>query len=493
MNYLMMIAIAFPIIWGACLPLLHYKEADRSSRNKYALTGTLITSALVLLNVFIFKSNTGFQLIQLTDKMSIVFDVDALSCVFLCLIAILWPLAVLYAGEYMHHEGKENKFFSFYLMTYGIVIGLACSANLITFYLLYECLTFATIPLVMHAMNRRAIKAGRKYFMYSIAGAATAFVGIMFLVNYGTSLDFIYGGTLDLVKIGSQQNLILFGYILTFFGFGVKAAVFPFHGWLPSAGVAPTPVTALLHAVAVVKAGVFAIMRVTYYSFGAAFLSGTWAQSIVLSFACFTIVFGSVCAWKQQHLKKRFAYSTISNLSYILLGVGMMNAQGLCAGLAHMLIHGIMKICLFFCVGVVMEKTHREYVPEIEGMGRVMPITFGCFTIGSLSLSGIPLFAGFISKAALGTAAVSSGLPLGLAGLCALLISAVLTAAYTFEIVIKAFFPSKGFNTRHLREFKDPSWQMKTPLIVLSILMILIGLHSTELMNLLSKIAMNLM
>ena len=188
MNYLMMIAIAFPIIWGACLPLLHYKEADRSSRNKYALTGTLITSALVLLNVFTFKSNTGFQLIQLTDKMSIVFDVDALSCVFLCLIAILWPLAVLYAGEYMHHEGKENKFFSFYLMTYGIVIGLACSANLITFYLLYECLTFATIPLVMHAMNRRAIKAGRKYFMYSIAGAATAFVGIMFLVNYGTSL-----------------------------------------------------------------------------------------------------------------------------------------------------------------------------------------------------------------------------------------------------------------------------------------------------------------
>ena len=157
-------------------------------------------------------------------------------------------------------------------------------------------------------MEKRAVHAGRLYFKYSIFGASLAFVGIMILMQYSASLDFVYGGVLDLTKVSGNEVLVIAGYLLTFFGFGVKAAVFPFHGWLPTAGVAPTPVTALLHAVAVVKAGVFAIMRVTFYSFGTSFLAGTWAQDVVLAFACFTVVFGSTMALKQQHLKKRFAY-----------------------------------------------------------------------------------------------------------------------------------------------------------------------------------------
>lgn len=492
MKIFMLLTILLPLVAGAFIPLCRFKEEDRKKRNTYVAVMTIITSVCVLLLV-LFHSKESITLISLSDKMQIAFRVDGLSCVFLILVGVLWPIAVFYSFEYMHHEGRENKFFTFYTITYGVVIALACSANLITFYLMYECLTFATLPLVMHAMDNRAVRAGRKYFMYSIAGAAIAFMGIMFLVEYGTSLDFVYGGTLDLLKIGSKSNLVLFGYLLTFFGFGVKAAIFPFHGWLPSAGVAPTPVTALLHAVAVVKAGVFAIARVTFYSFGTAFLAGTWAQTIAMSFAIFTIVFGSACAWRQSHLKRRLAYSTISNLSYIVFGITLMTPAGLTGAMAHMLFHGIMKICLFFCVGAVMEKTHREYIDEIEGFAKGMPVTFICFAIGSVALSGIPLFAGFISKAALATAAIGTHSTLAYVGVGALLISALLTAAYVFEICIRAFFPHRGFNARNLEGIHDPSWQMKGPFVILCVMMFVFGIFSTPVINWLSQIAQGLM
>lgn len=492
MKLMMICTILLPILAGVMIPFLHFNDEDRKKRNAYVAFFVCLTSLCVLALIFGHTGET-LTLIALSEQMQIAFRVDGLSCVFLALVAALWPLAVFYAFEYMHHEGKENKFFTFYTITYGVVIGLACSANLITFYLLYECLTFVTLPLVMHAMDRRAIKAGRKYFMYSIAGAAVAFVGMMFLVEYGTSLDFVYGGSLDLIKIGDKTNLVLAGYLLTFFGFGVKAAIFPFHGWLPSAGVAPTPVTALLHAVAVVKAGVFAIARVTFYSFGTAFLAGTWAQQVAISFAIFTIVFGSACAWKEVHLKRRLAYSTISNLSYIVFGITLMTPAGLTGALAHMLFHGIMKICLFFCVGAVMERTHREYVPEIEGFAKVMPVTFGCFTVGAVALSGIPMFAGFISKVSLATAAIQTESVLAWLGVAALLISAVLTAAYGFEISIKAYYVQRGFNAKKLEGISDPSWLMKGPFVILCILMVIFGLVSGPVMDLLGQIAQGLL
>ena len=491
MEMMILICILLPVLAGAALPLFHFANEARKARNTYVALIVLSTSLLVL-GLILLRPQGTLSLIRLNDMMNIAFHVDGLSCVFLALIGVLWPIAVFYAFEYMEHEGRENKFFAFYTMTYGVAIGLACSANLITFYLLYECLTFVTLPLVMHEMNNRAIRAGRKYFMYSIFGAAVAFVGMMFLVEYGVSLDFVYGGTLDLAKIADKKDLILVGYLLTFFGFGVKAAVFPFHGWLPSAGVAPTPVTALLHAVAVVKAGVFAIARVTFYSFGTAFLIGTWAQQVAMGFAIFTIVFGSACAWKEQHLKRRLAYSTVSNLSYIVFGITLMTPLGLLGAMAHMLFHGIMKICLFFCVGAVMERTHRETVLEIEGFGRVMPVTFGAFTIGALALSGIPLFAGFVSKTLLADAAVALGTPLALLGVAALLISAVLTAAYVFEISIRAFFPHQGFHSGKLSGISDPSWLMKGPFVLLCVLMLFFGMHSTELLALLEQIASGL-
>lgn len=481
MKLFMLFTILFPIIMGACLPLFHFKNGKDNKRNLYVISIVIITSIFVFINIFM--NHEMIQLISLLENMIIAFKIDSLSIVFLIMIACLWPLTTFYAIEYMEHEGNENKFFTFFIMAYGVVIGLACSANLVTFYFMYECLTLATLPLVTHAMDKRAMQAGKKYFMYSILGASFAFLGIMILSQFSTSLDFVSGGVLDPSKVSGNEWLIQIGYLFTFFGFGVKAAIFPFHGWLPAAGVAPTPVTALLHAVAVVKAGVFAIMRVTFYSFGTSLLAHTFVQDIVLGFSCFTIVFGSCMAWKEQHLKRRFAYSTISNLSYILVGIGLMSQEGFMGAISHMIFHAIMKICLFFCVGVIMSKTHKEYVYQIEGYGTKMPVTFTCFMIGSCALSGIPLFAGFVSKNALASAAVLQGNMWSVIVVICLLISAILTAAYTFEICIKGFVISKGFNMSRLEGKSDPSWFMKAPLIVLSVCMVLFGVYANEIMN----------
>ena len=227
-----------------------------------------------------------------------------MGMVFAGLVSALWPFATLYAFEYMTKEEHEKIFFLLYTMTYGITLGIALSANLLTMYFFYELLTLVTVPLVMHTLTREAILASRKYLYYSLGGAAFAFIGLIMIIIYGTTTDFILGGVLDLTKIGGRTNVLLFVYVMAFLGFGVKAAVFPFNSWLPQAGVAPTPVTALLHAVAVVKSGAFAIIRLTYYSFGVDFLKGTWAQTTVMLVVMFTIVYGCSRAVKETHLKK---------------------------------------------------------------------------------------------------------------------------------------------------------------------------------------------
>jgi multicomponent Na+:H+ antiporter subunit D len=485
MKALLIIPILIPLLAGLCLPLFRFKE--RKHREIYVIVPVLITTIIVYGLIFNRPEGT-LTLIHLTKNLSISLRLDGLSCVFAALVAGLWPLASCYAFEYIKHEGGDDRFFAFYTMTYGITLGIAFSANLITLYLFYELLTLITLPIVMHSMDNRSVKAGIKYLAYSIGGAACAFLGMMVLYFYGNpELTFTYGGFMTLTD--SNRTIVLIAYLLTFFGFGVKAAVFPFHGWLPSAGVAPTPVTALLHAVAVVKAGVFAIMRVTWFCFGVSVLRGTYAQTIAMCFAAFTIVFGSTMALKEQHLKRRLAYSTVSNLSYILFGVTLMTPAGLTGALAHMLYHGVMKITLFFCAGAIMYKTHKEYYPEIVGFGKKMPVTFGAFTVGSMALVGVPLLPGFLSKTLLGTAAVSEGSLPALLGVAALLISAILTAAYLFTPVVRAFFPTKDFDEKNLEHVEDPNWYMKLPLIVLCIVMVLLGLFSSNLLSTLAEIA----
>ena len=270
---------------------------------------------------------------------------------------------------------------------------------------------------------------------------------------------------------------------MAFMGFGVKAAVCPFNSWLPQAGVAPTPVTALLHAVAVVKSGAFAIIRLTYYSFGTEFLRGTWAQTTVMIVVMFTIVYGCSRALKETHIKRRLAYSTISNLSYILFGAVIMTPLGLTGAITHLVFHAVMKISSFFCAGAIMHQTDKRYVHELNGLGYKMPCIFGIFTISALALMGVPGLAGFISKWNLAGAAVDSKNPLAYGGIACLLISALLTAIYMLSIVVRAFFPGKDFDDSSIQDAHDPNWKMLLPLFVFTVFIILFGVHSQPIVD----------
>lgn len=485
----MLLPIVYPLITGAILPL--FKFSKRKSRNIYVEVVTFINSVFVWM-LLLNQPKGVFRALNLAGDLEITFRIDGLSMVFAGLVAILWPLATLYAFEYMEHLGKEDTFFAFYIMTYGITIGIAFASNLMTLYMFYEMLTLVTLPLVMAGMSREAIMAGRKYILYSMGGAAFAFIGFIFIFIYGISMSFVPGGVLASAGTVGRQRILRAVYVLAVLGFGVKAAVFPFHGWLPSASIAPTPVTALLHAVAVVKAGAFAIIRITYYSFGTDFLKGTAAQYIVMGFSIVTIVYGSTRALKEPHFKRRLAYSTVSNLSYIVFGASLMTPLGFTAALSHMIYHAVIKITLFFCAGAVLHKTHREYVRELDGLGRKMPVTFAAFTLGSLALIGVPPLPGFISKWNLCTAAAAEGSTMAYIGIAALLISALLTALYILTIVLRAYFPRADFDYETLGYIRDPKWQMCFPFGVFMLMMIGLSFTAPQLMNFFNSIQISL-
>ncbi len=486
---MIILVILIPIVAGALVPMLSFKK--RWYMEVFLESAVIINSILVWY-LLLHHSDSTFLLAHFTGDLSICFKVDDMGIVFAGLVSALWPFATLYAFEYMTKEEHEKIFFLFYTMTYGITLGIALSANLLTMYFFYELLTLVTVPLVMHTLTREAILASRKYLYYSLGGAAFAFIGLIMIIIYGTTTDFILGGVLDLSKIGDRTNILLFVYVMAFMGFGVKAAVFPFNSWLPQAGVAPTPVTALLHAVAVVKSGAFAIIRLTYYSFGVDFLKGTWAQTTVMLVVMFTIVYGCSRAVKETHLKRRLAYSTISNLSYILFGVTIMTPLGLVGALTHLIFHAVIKICSFFCAGAIIHQTEKLYVHELDGMGYKMPCVFGIFTVSALALMGVPGLAGFISKWNLAFAAVESGNPVAYFGIACLLISALLTAIYMLTIVVRAFFPGKDFDDSSIKEFKDPNWKMLLPLFVFVFFIIAFGLYSQPLTDFFRDVAAGL-
>lgn len=470
--------ILIPIIAGILAAVLPFRK---KSHRQIFLECAVILNSILVWYLLLHHSDSTFLLAHFTGDLSIAFKVDGLGMVFAGLVSALWPFATLYAFEYMTKEEHEPIFFLFYTVTYGVTLGIALAANLLTMYFFYELLTLVTVPLVMHTLTREAILASRKYLYYSLGGAAFAFIGLIMIIVYGTTTDFIYGGVLDCAKIGDRTNILLLIYVLAFMGFGVKAAVCPFNSWLPQASVAPTPVTALLHAVAVVKSGAFAIIRLTYYSFGTEFLKGTWAQNVVMLIVMFTIVYGCSRAVKETHLKRRLAYSTLSNLSYILFGVTIMTPLGLVGALSHLIFHAVMKISSFFCAGAIIHQTDRNYVHELDGMGYRMPCVFGIFTVSAFALMGVPGLAGFISKWNLAAAAVDSQNPVAYFGIACLLISALLTAIYMLTIVVRAFFPGRDFDYSTLDGVKDPNWKMLVPLFVFTFFIILFGVYSRPL------------
>jgi len=477
--------LLLPVLCPLVLGLLSYFIVFPSENSRRWFYGTVVVVASVLTWTAILRCGSdAFVFLRFTDRLTLAFRMDGAARLFAGLSAALWPVTMVYAWDYMKHEDRLRMFWSFFTASFGVTLGIALAANMMTMYLFYELLTLCTLPLVMQPMTQKAIQAGIKYVIYSMSGAALAFIGLVFLIA-ADAQDFTMGG--HLAGYGGSRTTLLAVFTLSFVGFGVKAAIWPLHAWLPAASVAPTPVTALLHAVAVVKSGAFACIRLTYYAFGAEAVSGSWAQDTVMILTIITIVFGSSMALKQQHFKRRLAYSTVANLSYILFAVSMMTTEALTAAFLHLLYHSVVKIMAFFAAGAVLHYGEREYVDELEGIGKYMPVTFACFTVASCALTGVPPFNGFISKWYIALAAVHTYRALPILGFAALLLSALFTAIYMFQVVVRAWFPSKEGMMPAPGSVREAGALMLVPMILLAAVCLLTGLFPQSLLDLIRE------
>ena len=378
-----------------------------------------------------------FHVVEVFPGASIALRVDAMGILFAMVSSSLWIVTSLYSIGYMRglEEHAQTRYYCYFALAMSSTIGVAFSANLLTLYLFYELLSFATYPLVTHHQDPEARSAGRKYLLYIVGGSIGLVLPAM-LVCYGAAntLDFAPDGIL---KQAGFSGLELAALLLMFlFGFA-KAAIMPFHGWLPAAMVAPTPVSALLHAVAVVKVGVFSLLRVLTGVFGLELLGASGLDSLVLVLAAVTMVSASLVALCQDGLKRMLAYSTVGQLSYIVLGAALLSPEGLQGALAHMATHALGKISLFFCAGAIYVATGKEKISQMNGLGRRMPITMAAFSVASLSIMGVPPMAGFLSKWYLAMGCVTTDEPVALA---VLLLSFLLNAAYLMPVVYRAFF-----------------------------------------------------
>ena len=466
-SQMILLAILFPVV--SALLLSFIPERSDHLRNPMAFFISLVTAVTV---IFIFFAvNDGefpaLSVITIAPGLELAFKVDPLSALFGIIASVLWVFAVVYSTGYMAHEHKRRRYFVFYMLSLGITIGIAFSANLFTLYLFYEFLTICTYPLVIHEQNEEAQAAGVKYLVYSFGGAGIILIGmVMTYYNAGT-LDFVQGGIVNLTaETTFMWQVVFFCFVI---GFGVKAAIMPLHSWLPSAMAAPTPVSALLHAVAVVKSGVFCLLRVMYSVYGVETLQTLGVGVLLAVIVSITILVASMIAMRQDVLKKRLAYSTISQLGYITLGGALLTTMGLTGGLLHMVNHALLKITLFFCAGAIITVTGKKRISELKGLGKRMPLTMLAFTIGAVGMIGILPINGFISKWHLIMGAYQMEFYFVIAVLVG---SAMLNAAYFCPIIIAAFFQKGDFEP-----VKGPEAHlaMLIPILVLAVVCIVFG------------------
>ena len=418
-----------------------------------------------------------FPLFSMTETLTVALRMDSISKIFLVILTGGFLLSGFYATKYLEHETKEHSFYAFFLFSEMALVGMDLSSNLITMYLFFEMATLLSIPLVLFDRTKESIQAALKYLFYSIAGAFLGLLAIFVLSRYCTTLDFTAGGTLDAVKAAGHETLILIVTLLGIIGFGAKAGMYPLHGWLPVAHpVAPAPASAVLSGV-ITKAGVLAILRLLYFIIGPSFIRGTWVQTVLVSLSLLTVFMGSMMAYRQDVFKKRLAYSSVSQISYVLVGLFLMTAESVQGGLLQVLFHACVKICLFLVAGSVIHNAGKTKVSELTGIGKTMPCTTWAFTIASLSLIGIPPAAGFVSKWYLAGGALASGLPvLNWLAPVILLVSALLTAAYLLPITIRGFFPGKDYVQE--KRIREGGVQMLLPIILLAALSLLMGIFS---------------
>lgn len=486
MNYILLVPILLPILSGILL-LTILPCRKRKVLLMFVGTVLLLTGALAAYCILCVQGDlTAFYL---AENLPIYFKLDEMGRFFASIVTIVWVLTGFFSFEYMKHEEHEKRYFGFYLIVYGVLLGLDFSGNLITMYLFYELMTLASMPLVLHTQTKESVMAGLKYLFYSFAGAYMALAGIYFIYRYGNTLAFTTGGVIDVSVLQENQTLFLVVAMLMLIGFGVKAGMFPMHAWLPTAHpVAPGPASAVLSGI-IVKGGVLAIIRVVYQIIGCEFLRGTWVQTAWMILTLITVFMGSLLAFREPVLKKRLAYSTVSQISYILFGLSVMNEEAMTGALFHVAAHAFIKVALFLCAAAIIYQTGCKRVEELRGIGKGMPVTLWCYTIVSLGLIGIPPTSGFISKWHLAMGALESKIPVfAWLGPVILLVSALLTAGYLLPITMRGFFPGEGYDASHF-EKKEPSLMMLIPLILFAILTVILGLMPNTLIGALEAFA----
>jgi multicomponent Na+:H+ antiporter subunit D len=447
-TWLPALVVASSLLPG--LIIFFLREGSHRLRTVLNMAGAVLKLVLVGLLIWgVFHEQVYESRWTLAPGLDLVLHADTLSVLFVALSTVLWLVTTVYAIGYLEHSPHRSRFFGFFSLCVSATVGLALAGNLFTFVIFYELLTLATYPLVAHRGTPEAMRGARIYLTYTLGGGMLLLIGTVWLHVLAGPAVFVEGGTLHRLPEQYHPQLKMI-FLLLIAGLGVKAALVPLHGWLPQAMVAPAPVSALLHAVAVVKAGAFGIVRVVYDVYGVNFTDQLGLLGILGVVAAVTIIYGSVRALYQDNLKKRLAWSTVSQVSYIALGTAILGPVGTVGGIVHLVHQGIMKITLFFSAGNYAETLGIHKVSEMNGVGRRMPATTLAFTVAALGMIGIPPVAGFVSKWYLGLGALEAGMAAWV--MPVLLASSVLNAAYFLPILHRAWFrdPAPAWPAEHL-------------------------------------------
>ncbi|MCB2215658.1 MAG: monovalent cation/H+ antiporter subunit D family protein [Desulfobulbaceae bacterium] len=472
-------ALPVLIVLSSLIPgLIIFTLPEERQRLRTALNlgGALVKLSLVaVLFPFVYLGQSFVFRLPLLPGMDLVLHADALSLLFIVLSAFLWLVTTLYAIGYLEGSPHRSRFFGFFSLCVSSTTGIALAGDLISFVIFYEMLTISTYPLVVHRGTPEALRAGRIYLAYTLSGGILLLVGTAWLRVIAGDLAFVATGILSALDPSLHPSLMVI-FLLLILGLGVKAALVPLHGWLPLAMVAPAPVSALLHAVAVVKAGAFGIMRVVYDVYGIEFAASLGLLQPLALIAAMTVIYGSVRALFQDDLKRRLAYSTVSQVSYIALGIGVAGPLATIGGLVHLVHQGMMKITLFFCAGNLAETLGIHKISEMNGVGRRLPWTMAAFTIGALGMIGLPPLAGFISKWYLvlgGLEAEQNWV------IVVLMLSTLLNAAYFLPIIYRIWFgapPQSWPRDRVRADGRETSLLLLLPPLATGLLVIMLGL-----------------
>lgn len=478
----LLLPVLLPILAGVGVGFL---KADREFKARASVIAAAACAGIALTALF-FGEGARLTVWRITDAIQIAFALDGLSMFYVAFVSVVWAGVALYAREYLEHDENSTRFFRFYLISYGALMGLSMSENLITLYMFYECMTLVTVPLVAHNMDKEAVAAAVKYLIYSVFGASMALIGIFFIGSYAGTFTFRAGGLFSEEALAQHENALRVVFFLMIAGFGVKAGMFPMHSWLPTAHpVAPAPASAVLSGV-ITKMGVLGIIRTVFYVSGVSFLRGTWVQTAFMTLTLITVVMGSMLAYREKVFKKRLAYSTVSQVSYVLFGLSTMTEAGFVGAMLHILFHSLIKNTLFMSAGAVIHKTEKTRVEDLTGIGKQMPLTMALFTAVSLGLIGIPPTGGFISKWNLATGALSMSVSYNWVGPAMLLVSAILTAAYLLSVSIRGFFPG-GKPEMYVK--CEVSWRMLAPMGVMAALTVILGAFPSGLISLFESVA----